>query len=139
MVSGQPKSDIDTRWLMDKAARVAYLIRTSPGRFERSQLFRLAEVLEATRGDAEALMATALYAHRQVERGEIPRDVAKELGKVLLEIKDRAPPDEVRGLAREFLGYLRWFFEATERVRLPRAPSLDKVDADWFLKQLSGR
>jgi len=118
---------------MDKAAQVAYLIRIPGGRFDRGQLFRLVEVLEATTGDREALLCTALYALRQAKRREIPPRVAEALRDVLLAIIEAGG---TKSDAREFLGYLRWFFDATERVRLPRASSLDEVNAEWLLKHI---
>ena len=135
MATSEERSVIDVKWLMDMAAKVAYLIRTT-GRFDRSQLFRLVEVLESTAGDKEALWATALFALRQSKRRdqEIPPNVATAIRDVLLSIAEKAEK-EARELAREFLGYLRWFFEASERIRLPRA-RVEDVDAEWFLRQL---
>ena len=135
MPEEEERISIDTGWLMDRAAKVAYLIRTAPGRFDRSQLFRLAEVLEGTAGAEEALMATALFAIRQSRRAEIQPVVAAAIRDVLLDIAKNAEPGRAKDLAREFMGYLRWFFEASERVRLPRT-RLEEVDASWLLEQL---
>ena len=132
------KPPINTRWLMDRAAKVAYLIRTVSGRFDRSQLFRLMEVLEGTAGAEEALLATALFAIRQSRRAEIQPAVAAAIRDVLLDIAKNAGPGRAKDLAREFLGYLRWFFEASEKVRLQRT-RLEDVDAFWFLNQLGRR
>ena len=129
------KAAIDTKWLMDRAAKIAYLIRTASGRFDRSQLFRLAEVLEGTAGAEEALLATALFAMRQSRRAEIQPVVAAAIRDALLDIAEKAEPGRAKDLAREFLGYLRWFFEASERARLPRA-RLEEINASWLLSQL---
>ena len=139
----EEKAPIDTKWLMDRAAKVAYLLNTSRGRFEtkRSQLFRLVEVLEGTTDAEEALLATALFAIRQSKRRDreaslIPPNVATAIRDVLLDIAEKTEEKaRIKDLAREFLGYLRWFFEASENVRLPRV-RLEDVNARWLLSQL---
>ena len=127
---------LSTGWLMNLAAKIAYLIRTVGGKFDRSQLFRLLEVLEATPGDHEAMLATAIFAMRQAMRREIPQRVAEAIRDALLAIKEAGG---TKGDARNFMGYLRWFFDATERARLPRNISLSDVNAEWLLKQLGRR
>ena len=113
-------------------------------KLERTQLFRLTEVVEATTDGKEALLAAALFALRQSRREqEIPLWFAEALNDVLLKIVENVEsPDEAKERAREFLGYLRWFYEASDGIPLPRIRPEEvkkKVNAKWLLQQLGGK
>ena len=107
-------------------------------RLERTQPFHTPEALEKFLEEGfsgeEALSATALFILRQAKRAGIPKFIAGILSSKLLEIASKA--EESEKAAREFLGYLRWFFEASEGVKLPEE---SEVDARRLIEMLSTR
>lgn len=120
--------------LLDQAVRAAALAKE--GRMDRAQVARLSEILELEANDEDAIYLVMAFITRQVSRGEIPREAAKQLTATLNKILGSSL-EHKKEHARRFLGLFRWSFEALREIRVPM-PLRNVSRFEDLLKGLGG-
>ncbi|UNQ73761.1 hypothetical protein [Infirmifilum sp. NZ] len=120
---------IDEKWLLDWGARIGVAARRDG--VKASQLENLIASLDSVEG-REALLVTAAYALRQVQRLGVGRTMARLVAQALRELYER---DYGKEEARKMLGFAKWVFEAVGMQRV--SGDLSQLSLEELLKQLA--
>jgi len=86
------------------------------GNTERTQINQLLEKLESEDGSKGVIVAI-IHILRQIDRGKIGREAAKEMIKKLKEFLDE-DENKAKNHAREYLGLIKWLYDGNKVVNL---------------------
>jgi len=121
---------VDEKWLLDWGARIGVAARRDG--VKASQLENLIASLDSVE-EREALLVTAAYALRQMQRLGVGRTMARLVAQALRELYER---DGGKEEARKMIGFAKWVFEAVGTQRV--SGDLSQLSLEELLKQLAG-